>query len=182
MGPRISWFEKNESLYLTISGRIESWKETLLAVWLLAWTICGTAVLGQLLLEENSRQDAIFLIIYLSFWVYFEVRIGRAYMWRKYGNERIRIGEGKLIYKREIKTFGKAKTFLIDNMDKFQQVEESDRSFAKAYGKSFWVVGGETLEFEHMGSKIRIGMQLEKSEAKAIYKLLKQAMRNQANS
>lgn len=182
IGQRITWYEKDQNLYLTISGRLESWKETMLMVWLLAWTICGSAVLGQLLLEENSRDNSIFLVIYLSFWAYFEVRIGRAFLWRKYGNERIRIGEGKLLYKREIRSFGKAKTFLVENINKFQSIEHGERSFAKAFGKSFWVVGGETLEFQYMGSAVRLAMQLEEEEAKALFQLLRKQFRQQSKS
>ncbi|MGD1844711.1 MAG: hypothetical protein ACFB10_04885 [Salibacteraceae bacterium] len=179
IGPRITWYEKDQSLYVTISGKVEPWKETLLMVWLLAWTICGSIVAGQLAFAENSQQNFIFLLIYLSFWLYFELRIGRAFLWRKYGNERLRIGEGKMFYKREMRSFGKAKTYITNNIQKFQIIDQPDRSFAKAYGKSWWVVGGETIEFDYLGNSTRIAMQLQQEEVKAIHHVMRQKIREQ---
>jgi hypothetical protein len=47
-------------------------------------------------------------------------------------------------------------------------VELSNAKFADTFNQSFWVKGGERLEFDSQSQLIRLGMQLSDEEARVI--------------
>jgi hypothetical protein len=77
-----------------------------LVMWISGWSLCGVAVTVQLLLygEEFTREQFTYLLIYLSLWTFFEVKVLNAYRWVKTGKELIEIKDGTFSY---TKIFGK---------------------------------------------------------------------------
>src|SRR5690606_14579836 len=86
IGDRISILKKDDLLSIVILPITSKAKLWMMFAWLMAWSICGVIVFANYFQLDN--QDAkLFIIIYLAFWVYFEVTIIRAYIWKKYGKE-----------------------------------------------------------------------------------------------
>lgn len=175
IGERISWSKDGESTVIVISQQVESWKVTLLATWLIAWLFCGAYFVYSLFVEE-ARDSKIGLIVMLSFWAYFLVRTGKAYFWRKHGKELIRIWDGQITVKRDIRSYGKAEHYHAENIKELRVLERSARSFLAVANNSFWVVGGEMLEFSHLGKTVRMGCQLSLEDAKQLLRVIKNAL------
>ncbi|MBS1651228.1 MAG: hypothetical protein JSU07_04380 [Bacteroidetes bacterium] len=171
IGERISVLKKDEVLSMVILATKEKKKTTLLFLWLLAWTVCGFFVLANYHTISDQNVKA-FIIIYLSFWAYYEFKIGKAYAWRKWGKEKIWVSGGILHYKREINGKGKIYEFELNLIENLKPIEHDTKSFAYQYGQSFWVKGGETIQFNYQSKIVRFGLQLSENEVKSVIKEL----------
>lgn len=178
---RISWTEKNGERLIVIHGRVERWLEGLLLGWTMLWFGIGLLMLWQLLGPfEYSNQERRFIMVFLLFWAYFLYKAAYAYSWRKYGKELIKITEDAVIFKRDMRTYGKAKRFLRANIKEIRKAEFGRFSFAGAYQKSFWVVTGGNVHFSYLGKVIQVGQQLEEADADQLIKLLRKPVRTKA--
>lgn len=169
IGERISILKKENLLSIVILPVVNKTKMALMFFWLLAWTACGIVVFANYfrITDSNSK---LFIIIYLSFWAYFEVNIFRAFLWKRSGKEKLWIQDGILRYQREINKKGKVLEFNLDLISPLQLVELQPTRFSDIVNQSFWVKGGERLEFYSQSKLVRLGMQITDEEAKKIMK------------
>lgn len=169
IGERISILKKENLLSIVILPDKEKRKLILLFFWLLAWSVCGVVVLANYF-QMTEQKARLFIIIYLSFWAYFEFSIIRVFMWRRNGKEKLWIQNGILHYQREINGRGKVQEFNLSLVSKLQLLELRHTSWADNINQSFWIRGGERLEFTSQAKSVRLGMQLSDEEAKAVMK------------
>jgi hypothetical protein len=169
---RVSIFEKDNVFSLVILPTTDKKKLLLMFLWLLAWTVCGVIVFGNYfsITDKNAK---IFILVYLSFWAYFEFKITRAFLWKRFGKEKLWIKGGTLYYQREVSGRGKIREFDAELISDLQLIEVSYSSFADTINQSFWIKGGERLEFQCQSKTIRFGMQLREGEALDVFKKLK---------
>ena len=167
IGQRISILKKEKLLSIVILPTDDKKKLVLLFLWLMAWTVCGMIVMANYFQLTNTNAK-IYLIIYLSFWAYFEFNIVRTFIWKRFGKEKLWIKDGILHYQREVNQKGKVREFNLDLISRFRIVELSTTKLADTINQSFWVKGGERLEFDSQSQLIRLGMQLSDEEARLI--------------
>jgi hypothetical protein len=164
---RISIVKKENVLSVVILPTTDKKKLALLFLWLLAWTLCGMIVLANYFKIHNN--DArLYLIIYLSFWAYFEFNIARAFIWKKFGREKLWVQDGILHYQREINRKGKILEFNLDLLTPLRLIELKRTRLADTINQSFWVKGGERIEFDSQARNVRFGMQISDEEAGTI--------------
>jgi hypothetical protein len=164
-----------------ILGKIERWKEALLGAWLLLWIICGAIVINRYF-EASERETRMILVIFLAFWAYYLWRVGKTFLFRLGGNELIRIEGNEMTLKRSIYTFGKAKTYYLDNIGSIENIQLSKTSFAYTFENAWWVMGGEKLSFDHQGRVVKFAMQLNDADRNELRVLLnRQIARNLKN-
>jgi len=170
---RISILKKENLLSVVILPSNDKNKLRLLFMWLLAWTVCGLIVFANYftVTDQNSK---LFIIIYLSFWSYFEFNIVRTFIWKRSGKEKLWIQDGILHYQREINKKGKIQEFNLGLVSPLQVVELKPTRFSDIVNQSFWVKGGERLEFYTQAKLIRLGMQITDEEAKRVMKEVNQ--------
>lgn len=168
IGNRISILRKENLLSIVILPTTDKKKLGLLFLWLLAWSVCGVIVFANYfkLQDQNAK---LFIIIYLSFWAYFEFNIARAFIWKKFGKEKLWIQDGVLHYQREINKKGKVREFNMDLVGQFKLIDLSKTSLADTINQSFWVKGGERLEFTAFGKNQRFAMQVSDEEARVLF-------------
>jgi hypothetical protein len=167
IGERVSILKKDDLLSIVILPKKDNRKLWLMFLWLMAWTVCGIIVFANYfkVTDQNSK---LFIIIYLAFWLYFEYKIVRAFVWRRSGKEKLWISEGKVHYQQEINKRGKIREFDFSLIQDLQLIEEEESSFSAVINSSFWIKGGERIVFTCLNKTVRWGMQLETREAKAI--------------
>lgn len=168
LGERISIVKKQNLLSIVILATNDKRKLALMFLWLLAWSVCGVIVIINYFQITNEKAK-LFLIIYLSFWAYFEVSIIRAFIWRKYGKEKIWIKDGTFHYQREINGKGKIKTYMPDLIREFKILDVRPGNLMDSLSQSFWVKGGERLEFLHQTKIQRFGMQISDEQARNLF-------------
>src|SRR5688500_11931446 len=94
---RISILKKPGVLSIVILPTTDRRKLGLMFLWLFAWSVCGIIVFVNYFRVEE-RDAKLFIIIYLAFWSYFEFNIIRAYIWKRFGREKLWIQNGMLNY------------------------------------------------------------------------------------
>jgi uncharacterized membrane protein len=99
IGERISILKKEKLLSVVILPTTDKKKLGLLFLWLLAWTVCGIIVFVNYF-KLTEQKEKIFILIYLSFWLYFEFNIARTFIWKKFGKEKLWIQDNVLHYQR----------------------------------------------------------------------------------
>ncbi|MBL4624185.1 MAG: hypothetical protein JKY42_03460 [Flavobacteriales bacterium] len=176
---RVSYSEKDGELTIVISGSVEKWQESLLTVWLVAWTFCGVYVLTQLF-GDYTKDERLTMFIYEVFWVYFEWKLVHAFLWRKWGIEIVRIGKESIRIKKDIKKYGKLKTYFLENIENLQRIETPSRSFTKVMGNSFWNMTEKAISFDYFGKLIAFGIQLNDKDSRKIVKLIAAHLRKTA--
>ncbi len=165
IGDRISIKSSADRTTAVIGTRIQSWKESLLAGWIVCWLIC-IVVINYYIFQTDSNQEIIFLFAITLFMLYYAYRIIKVYAWRKWGMEYLKISDEAITYKRSIRGYGKARVFPLSDVKKVSIITKEDGSFAKVLEESFWVMGGERISFEYDEKQVRIGMQLSDKDAK----------------
>lgn len=161
---RISILKKPELLSIVILPTTDRKKLGLMLLWLFAWTVCGIIVFASYF-RVDERDARLFIIIYLAFWSYFEFNIMRAYVWKRFGREKIWIQQGQLHYQREVNKKGKVKQFNLELVSPFSLIPFRAQNLADNFYQSFWVKGGERLSFTVQGRVYRLGMQISDAEA-----------------
>ena len=167
ISPRLSILKKENVLSIVILPTGDKRKLGLLFMWLFAWSVCGIIVLVNYftLKEANAK---LFTMIYLSFWLYFEFSIARAFIWKKFGKEKLWIQNGVIHYQREVNNKGKIIECPLDLVSKLKFLEISKTSFSDSINQSFWVKGGERLEYQAQAKTVRLGMQLSDEETRVV--------------
>lgn len=168
---RVSYLSKADSFSIVVTAKLERWKETLLLVWVLAWTACGIYFISELFIG-HPRETQLAIVVMLFFWLYFEIKIGRALLWRLWGFEQLLFSKEKFSIKRSIKGYGKRQDYFVDNILRFNKVDTPANSFLLFMENSFWVLGGEKVYFEYQGGKIALGRQLDEASCNQLVALL----------
>ncbi len=175
IGKRISIKRTEEGLSIVILSLADKLKNRLLLAWLVLWTLAGMIVFSQYFTftDTNTR---IAVIVWLGFWLYFEFKITNAWLWRRSGKEVIKLRENKLFYKRDVSGRGKIKTYSADFIKDLRILEHKE-SFLESLNNSYWVIAGEKLAFDYYGKEIKLGLQLDDADAKALLKVLKDGLK-----
>ncbi len=172
IGKRISIKRDENGVSIVILSSINKLKNTILFIWFFLWSLSGVIILTQyFILNDTDTKAAI--IVWLGFWAYFEYMIFKAFMWRKFGVEKIKLREKKIFYKRDVAGKGKVKVYEFDFIKELKLVEAKENSFVENLNNSYWMIAGEKLIFDYYGKDIKLGIQLEENDAKALLKLIK---------
>ena len=176
IGKRISVKRKEKETSIVILTEVNKIKRTILFCWFFLWSVSGVIVLTQsfMIHDENTK---VTLIVWLGFWVYFEYKIFMAYMWRRFGLEKIKLRDNKLFYKRDVAGKGKIKVFEYDFIKDFRIIDKNQRSFLDTINDSYWVVAGERIAFDYYGKEIKLALQVDDVETAGLYKLLKREIK-----
>ncbi|MGZ4041725.1 MAG: hypothetical protein ACXVO9_00900 [Bacteroidia bacterium] len=173
IGERVSILKKDELLSIVILPFSDRKRLMLMFMWLLAWSVCGLIVFLNYF-KVSDQNTKLFIIVYMSFWAYYEFKIAKAFMWRKFGKEKIWIKDGLFHYQREVNGRGKIMEYNLELVNDLKVIEVSEGNFSDFINKSFWIKGGERLEISCQAKVVRFGMQLSDKETKTIFKELSQ--------
>lgn len=174
---RVSFDRSGDRLSVVITPRLSRGKQTLLLTWVLAWTFIGIYVIYERTRLPEGDPLRQYLLAFLAFWAYFEFQVGRALLWRLKGFELWRVKEDVFTLKDSILGFGKANNYFIQNIQKLDVMEIDEASWKWQMNESIWLMGGERIQFEHLGKKVAFGKGLTPEEAKQLVPVLKHALK-----
>lgn len=173
IGERITFVDDTNKTTIIIEPKSEGWVKGLMGAWVSMWYVIGAIVVWTFLTTETfTDQENIIIFIFLSFWLYYAVKVTRSWFWLLWGRESIKIDEARLIYKKSIFNYGKAAAYHIDNISKFRMAAPKEKSLQAVWDKSPWVKGGESIEFDYLTKVIRFGRKLNEKDATILYKLV----------
>lgn len=172
IGQNISISKKEGETVIKIHSPLESWQEISLLVWIGLWTVLGVGIVYYMLTGKFGSDQNVFFMVYLAFWLYFEIQALRSFLFKKFGYELVKINNSKLLYKRNLFGTGKIRHYTLKNISRFKSVEHSKKSFSAAYSKSFWTLANERIMFEYLDSKGLLGMHLDNTDADRLLRFL----------
>ena len=178
IGSRISYEDHGNYFTLIISGKTEDWKFNLMVVWLIAWLFCGFSIIYMLIFTNELQGQGLYYTTFLGFWVYFLYKILRSVIWRKFGMEYIKIDDDFLSFKKSLWGYGKAKKIILNNIHSFEQIELKEKSYAKVFNDSFWVLGQPTLLMNLNKDNINFGSQVSNTDGTKLVKVLNKKLRH----
>ena len=177
---RVSYKKQEEDTTIIISPKTSPLKESLLFGWLSLWSFIGLAFLySSFFYKEgfkfnpaySQKEVTLYLFIFFLFWVYFEFKIIKIFIWRKYGSEFIKIDNSVITIKRAIGKYGKKREYLLANITDFTSaLPEKETNLV--WSGSFWDIGHESVVFHYFNKNISFGRQLNKKETSLLIKLL----------
>lgn len=167
LGKRISILKKEDLLSIVILPGLEKKQLAALFFWLFAWTVCGVIVLANYF-QTNNKDVRLFIIVYMAFWAYFEFNMVRSFMWKRAGKEKLWVQQGILYYQRELNRKGKIMEFNTSLVSPVEIVELRPTRLADTISQSFWIKGGERLQFTVQGRTYLFGMQITDNEASTL--------------
>lgn len=176
---RVSVDRSDGRTTVVISARLSKGKEALLVAWFVAWLAIGAYVMverASLPAGDPVRQ---YLLVFLAFWLYFAVRVGKAVLWRLKGFELWRLKDGTFTIKDSLFGYGKANPYFIENIQRLGLLTVDRTSIKYQLNDSFWTIGGERLGFEHLGRKVIFGKGLDDAEAKRVLFVLQDALKRE---
>jgi hypothetical protein len=171
IGERISFVDNKEKLTVVIYPPNIGFKYKLLVTWFVFWFAIGIYVTSQLAYVTNQKEQ-ITLIIFLSFWLYFAVRVCKTLIYLTWGREYLKIDKEGLHIKLATGKYGKSKRYFLENLQRFDVIEIKDTSFQAVYESSAWVKGSNKISFEYLGKVYPFGRKLNEKDTTLLYKLM----------
>jgi len=167
LSERISILKKDNLLSIVILPGLDKKRLLAILLWLVAWSLCGIVMfIGYF--QTEGKDAKLFILVYLSFWFYFEYNIIRSYFWKRSGKEKLWIKDGILHYQRELHQRGKIVELETTLVNPVELIELKPTRFMDTISQSFWIRGGERLLLQSQVKQIRFGMQLSDSDAKEL--------------
>lgn len=172
IGERISFVDDKDKTTIVIYPENITWVKGLIGAWVSMWYVIGATVIWSLFFFQLTQQEQIILIIFLSFWLYYAVRVTRSFFWLLWGKELIKIDEVGLTYKRSIRNYGKAAVFYLENIAKIRVHQPKQKSIQFAWELSPWIKGAERIEFDYLGKEYRFGRKINPKDTELLFKLV----------
>lgn len=185
IGERISYVDHADKTTIIITPEPVGFVKALMGAWFFMWAAIGGTMIwamgsGYIYFSAGtkvptaSEKQTLFLIalIFLVFWLYYFIRIGRMFFWLLWGREYLKIDKINMTIKTSIREYGKARQYFLDNLSKVRVHVPEKKSFQAAWENSPWIRGGERLEFDYMGKTIRFGRKLNEQDAKLLFQLI----------
>lgn len=126
---------------------------------------------------DLNRNQRVFLLGVIAFWCYYEVKVFRAYFFRKFGYEKIWMKNNTLFYRKDVIRNGKVKVFDIEFIKDFEGIDFDENNFFQNMSRSFWSMSGESIQFAYHSKYMRFAVQLKKEEQKKILKILNKELK-----
>ncbi|MFT6716836.1 MAG: hypothetical protein ACJA0Q_001484 [Saprospiraceae bacterium] len=174
IGKQIQIEKDKDSLKVEIFPNPGSKDKLILILWIIGWSLCGLAVIAQLLfyLDAYESKQIAFLLIYLSFWGYLEFKVLYAFSWNKRGKELIEIIDGKFSYTKLMGKRGLPFECEKNLLSKFAYEESTENGIWNDINRAAWMVAGEVIQYKTDDKLRRLGLKLPKKDAVKLAELL----------
>lgn len=172
ISPRISVVKTDAELSIVISSVADRSSTRLMGFWLLLWLVCGVIALVYLVFAEDSEFQTM-LLIWLGFWVYFAYAVGKAWLWRRFGNEIIKVQNGRLLIKRDVRGRGFVNTYPVNDIQKIRPNSTKAPGWVQKLGGNYLNTEGESIAFDTSDKEIQLGYQLSILERDAVLKMIR---------
>lgn len=172
IGNRISVVDEKEKTTIVIHPERKAFINALMGAWVFMWYGIGFTVVWSYFMLKLTQQEKLILVIFMSFWLYYAVRVTRSFLWLFKGSENLKIDQIGLTIKNATGRIGRATPYYLENIKKIRLDIPKERSLQTAWESSPWVRGGERIEFDYMGKVVRLGRKLNEKDATLLFNLI----------
>ena len=172
IGKRVSFVDDKQKTTIVIYPESNVLIKGIIGAWVAMWMTIGATIIWSYFSLKLTNQENIIIYIFMTFWVYYAVKVFRSFAWLMWGKELIKIDETALFYKKSVKKYGKSVPYYFENIQKMSLFIPRDKSLQASWEASPWVRGGERIEFEYFGKMIRFARKLNEKDAKLLFSLV----------
>lgn len=172
IGKRISFVDSKDKTTIVIVPEKNAFTSAMMGAWLAMWITVGIAMVWSMFHFDLKKEEYLIIGVILLLWTYYLVRVTRQFLWLMWGKEMLKLDTRGLVYKKDVKGYGKAILYFYENMAEIEVNIPKQTSIQYVWEASPWISGGERLQFEYQGKFIRFGRKLEEKEIKQLLQLL----------
>ncbi len=177
MNDRLNITKTDNTFEITIKAFFDGKKQNMLMLWIILFSVCGIAIITQFFGDYDAGTK-VFFAVYVAFWLFFEFKVIYAYRWRKLGEEKIVVEEGKVSL---IKTIGKrgiTQVFEFDEIKNIDFYKDQNGKFVQAMNTSYWNINQYSLAFYLENEKVPFAIDVPRTEAKKILHEIRAAVKS----
>jgi hypothetical protein len=163
LSDRISVVQSDAGTSIVISSVVNRKKSRAVLAILVLWIIGGVFMIWNFSAIELDKTKII-VIIWLAFWLYFFYVLFRLYRWKQFGHEVMKIKDGVLKYKKDVKGRGWVQDYKLDKIKKLRSSDTKSPDWLRNLGGEFWNTDCDSVFFDYEDKEISIGFQLDNSE------------------
>ncbi|MCU0435323.1 MAG: hypothetical protein MUC87_17840 [Bacteroidia bacterium] len=183
ISPRMSVVKGEQELSVVIAAALPSRKVTASGLLLLVWLLSGLAGIWYFFqLTESESVQRTYLLVWLGFWVYFLYIVGRAWSWWKFGNEIIKIRNGNLLLKRDVRGRGYVHEYKLSTLKNIRAGTDNTPNWVNQIGGNWWSTDASSVSFESGDKEVALGYQLSAKERDQLISLLRQYQKKLAET
>jgi len=171
LSDRISVVRKDDLTSIVISAVASRKKNKYIAALLILWIVGGGIMVYSFSsLQEDKTKIVVF--IWFAFWLYFFYVLFRLWRWKQYGHEVIKISNGTMKYKKDVKGRGWVNDYKLELIEKLRESPSESPAWVKNFGGDFWNTDCDSIRFNYEDREIALGHQLEQKEKDKLLVLL----------
>lgn len=171
IGERISVVDTKEKTTIVIFPERKAIVTALMGAWIFMWYAIGFTIVFSYFTFKLAENEKVMIFIFMSFWVYYAVRVTRSFLWLMWGTENLKINEVGLTIKNATGKAGRANIYYLENIKNVRLEIPKQKSFQAVWEASPWVSGGERIAFDYMNKVVRIGRKLPEKDTTLLYNL-----------
>lgn len=160
--------EKEDSVVIKISPPNDEKALKQVKMWFALYSIAGLAMIIGAPFVISSREEFAVVFIYLAFWLFFEIKVFKALMYRIKGLEEIRFEKDKMTYTLLKGSRGMPKSFDVESMSKWSFEPKASSGFFGMINQGAWMIAGESISFSDKDGKFNLGIQMKKGDAEKL--------------
>jgi hypothetical protein len=171
LSDRVSVVKNDAGTSIVISSVVNRKKSRTVLAILLLWIVGGVFMIWNFSAIEADKTKII-VLIWLAFWLYFFYVLFRLYRWKQFGHEIIKIKDGVMKYKKDVKGRGWVHDFELEKVKKLRSSENENPNWLRNIGGDFWNTDCDSIRFNYDDREISLGFQLEKQERSKLISLI----------
>lgn len=171
LSERISVVRNEKGTSIVISSMADRKKSRTVALLLALWLLGGIVMIFSFPSIDDDKA-ILATLIWFAFWLYFLYVLVRLWRWKRYGHEVIKIYDGVMKYKKDVKGRGWVHDFKLDQIQKMRVSDTQNPGWLKNIGGEFWNTDCDSIRFNLEDREISIGFQLDQNERQKLLNLL----------
>lgn len=175
LSDRISVMKSDAGTSIVISSMVDRKKSRVVAAILLLWLIGGIVMIWSFPSISEDRTKII-VLIWFAFWIYFLYVLFRLWRWKLHGHEVIKINDGVLKYKKDVKGRGWVLDFALDKVKSLRISDSDTPGWLKNFGGDFWNTDCDSIRLTTDDREFSFGFQLSQPERQKLLKVLSEFM------
>lgn len=171
LSDRISVVRNESGTSIVISSLADRKKSRTIAILLVLW-FAGGVIMTISFPSIDSDKARIAVLIWIVFWLYFLYVLGRLWRWKRFGHEVIKIQDGVLKYKKDVKGRGWVHDYELGKIEKLRISESQEPGWLKNMGGDFWNMDCDSIRFNYEDREMSIGYILDQKEREKLISVL----------
>ena len=140
IGKRVSFVDDKQKTTIVIYPESNVLIKGIIGAWVAMWMTIGATIIWSYFSLKLTNQENIIIYIFMTFWVYYAVKVFRSFAWLMWGKELIKIDETALFYKKSVKKYGKSVPYYFENIQKMSLFIPRDKSLQASWEAPPWAL------------------------------------------